>query len=89
MGNLNIVSSVGADKKVCIRYSGIRNKQLMEQLISMGYDAKDSSVTKSTDILLVPYEGFTSSKTSKAGENTMIIPVDYFIENMDNILAIL
>lgn len=89
MGNMNIVSSVGADKKVSIRYSGIRNKQLMEQLISMGYDAKDSSVTKSTDILLVPYEGFTSSKTSKAGENTMILPVDYFIENMDNILAML
>lgn len=84
--HLNIMPSVGTGKKLSIRYSGVRNKQLMEQLISMGYDAKDGSVTKTTDILLVPNEGYVSSKTQKAGPNTKIVPIDHFVSNMDAFL---
>lgn len=75
-----------ADKLV-IRYTGFRNKQLEQQLISMGYDAKDGSVTKNTDILLVPYEGYSEgSKLRKIGPNTKVVPVEEFMEYMDNYL---
>ena len=87
--NMIIVDSYGSSNegKMQIRFSGIRNKQLSEQLNTRGYDADDSgSVTKNTDILLIPYEGFSSSKVTKAMKNpqTKIIPIQEFIDNMDN-----
>ena len=77
-------------QKIEIRFSGIRNKQLSEQLNTAGYDADDSgSVTKNTKILLIPYEGFNSSKVSKAMKNpgTLIIPIQDFIDKMDEYLS--
>ena len=53
----------------------------------MGHDATDGGVTKSTDILLIPYENFTSTKLKKVGENTLIIPVNEFRDNMDKYLS--
>ena len=83
----NIVSSMGRKDGKSIRCTGFRNRELMEQLRSQGYDADDNgSVTKSTDILLVPYEDFSSSKTRKAGPNTIIVPVQEFVENIDKYL---
>lgn len=85
----NVVSSYGkskSDGKV-IRFTGFRNKQLIDHLLSIGIDAGEGSVTKSTDILLIPCEGFTSSKTEKAEKyNIQIVPVDDFIANMDKYL---
>lgn len=69
-----------------IRFTGFRNKELSEKLCEMGHDAGEGGVTKSTDILLIPYPGFTSSKISKCGENTLIIPVEDFINNMNSYL---
>lgn len=67
-----------------IRFTGCRNKQLSELLCNAGFDADDSqSVSKKTDILIVPYEGFKSSKTSKVSENCKIIPIDKFISDME------
>lgn len=86
INNMNIISTKGGGYKTTVRYTGFRNKQLVELLCSMGYDAKDGSVTKTTDILLIPYEGFTSSKTSKVGENTCIIPVQDFCDKLGIIL---
>ena len=75
-------------KKKQIRYTGIsRNKQLIEQLNTAGYDADDSSVTKKTDILLIPYEGFESSKTKKVSDTCIIVPIDEFINNMSKYLG--
>ena len=83
----NVISSRGIKEGKSIRCSGFRNKQLMEQLKSQGYDADDNgSVTKSTDILLVPYEDYSSSKTRKVGPNTIIVTVSEFVENMDKYL---
>ena len=83
----NICPSIDMVQGKSIRCSGFRNKELMEQLRSQGYDADDNgSVTKSTDILLVPYEDYSSSKTRKAGPNTIIVPVQEFVENMDKYL---
>jgi NAD-dependent DNA ligase len=83
----NVVSTRGMKQGKSIRCSGFRNKELMEQLRSRGYDADDNgSVTKSTDILLVPYEDYSSSKTKKVGPDTIIVPVSDFVENIDKYL---
>lgn len=87
VNNCNIISSKNIATKKQIRFTGCRNKQLEEQLCNDGFDADgNASVTKQTDILIVPYEGFTSTKTSKVSENTMIIPIDEFIQNKDKYL---
>ena len=67
-----------------IRFSGCRNLQLQEQLRKLGCDADGSaSVTKETDILLVPFAGFNSTKTKKVGPNCKIVPIVDFINNME------
>lgn len=90
--NFKIIDSFGSNinYKKQIRFTGFRNQQLSQQLITAGYDADDSaSITKKTDILLVPYEGFMSSKVSKAMKNlnTKIVPVQEFVNNMDSYLS--
>lgn len=80
-------SSILESGKMQIRFTGIRNKQLSELLCNAGYDADDSStVTKKTDILLVPYDGFKSSKVSKVSENCKVVPLDQFISNPRNFI---
>ena len=66
-----------------IRATGFRDKILFDKLKEMGFDADDNgSLTKDTDILLVPYEGFASSKTQKATQyGVQIIPVNDFDPN--------
>ena len=83
----NVVVSKGTKSGLSIRFTGFRNQTLMNTLIDMGHDASDKTgVTKTTDILLIPHPNFTSSKTSKVGENTKIIPVQEFIDNMEQYL---
>ena len=89
----NIINSFGMDNsnKIKIRFSGCRNLQLAELLCNSGFDADgDSGVTKDTDILLIPYDGFSSGKVTKAKNNpkTKIIPIDEFITNMDKYIGI-
>lgn len=81
----NIISSYGitTDSKV-IRFTGFRDKNLLEELNRRGINTGEGPVTKNTDILLIPCEGFTSSKTQKADKyNIQIVPVDEFITNID------
>lgn len=81
-----IVNSKGIVQKK-IRVSGFRDPNLMQQLNDMGYDASDKGVTKDTYILLIPGEGYTSSKLSKVGPDTKVIPVDEFKANMEKYLV--
>lgn len=81
-----IINSKGITQKK-IRVSGFRDPELMNQLINMGYDASDKGVTKDTCILLIPGEGYTSSKLSKVGPDTKVIPVDEFKANMNKYLV--
>lgn len=69
-----------------IRFTGFRNKELCKTLCDMGHDASEGGVTKATDILLIPHRGFTSSKTGRCGEHTLIVPVDEFISDMNKYL---
>ena len=84
----NVITSYGNELNTkIIRFTGFRDKALMDKLNSMGFDAGEGSVTKKTDILLVPCEGFTSTKTIKAQkDNIMIVPVEDFINDMDKYL---
>ena len=82
----NVIRTFGFKAVKTIRYTGCRpNEELTEYLFKLGCDARpNASVSRSTDILVVPYEGFTSSKTSKVGENTLVIPIDVFMSSVDN-----
>ena len=90
LDNNMIIDTKGnfASKKQ-IRFSGIRNLQLMELLNTKGYDIDEGSVTKNTDILLIPYQGFSSTKVNKANsqENTIVVPINEFIENSEKYIG--
>jgi hypothetical protein len=90
---MNIVDSFGTnnDNKLQIRFTGFRNQQLVEQLTNLGFDADDNaSVTKKTNILLIPFDGFNSTKVTKAMANpeTLIITKDNFINNSEQIIGV-
>ena len=70
-----------------IRFSGCRNLQLSEQLINLGCDAQSNAgVSKKTDILIVPYEGYSSKKVSKVSDHCKIVAIDDFMSNMQKYL---
>lgn len=81
----NVISSFGMKQGLIIRYTGCRpDDDLTNYLTSKGCDARpDAGVTKNTDILVVPYHGFTSSKVNKVGDNTKIIDMAAFKANPD------
>lgn len=81
----NIILSYGLSEGKTIRYTGCRpDDELTAYLTSKGCDARpDAGVTKNTNILVVPYEGFSSSKTSKAGPDTLIVDISEFKQNLD------
>lgn len=69
-----------------IRFSGVRDKEMESRLNSQGHDCSEGSVTKNTDYLIIPFNGYTSSKVTKAMEynaknpnhQIMIITLDEF-----------
>lgn len=72
-----------------IRFTGFRNRELEEQLNSMGHDCDgNAGVTKSTSYLLVPHEGYNQgSKCSKAMKyGVPIVSVQTFMDNLDQYL---
>ena len=74
-------------KQKQIRFTGCRNLQLSEQLNKLGYDADGKAgVTQSTDILIVPYKGFTSNKVSRVSKNCQIVTMDEFVSDMQKYL---
>lgn len=81
----NLISSYGLETGKVIRFTGCRpDEELYLYLTNRGCDARgDAGVTKNTDILVVPYIGFSSSKVSKAGESTIIVDMAEFKSNTD------
>ena len=72
-----------------IRWTGCRDEALESQLEQMGYDASSKlSVTKTTNMLIVPYVGFQSTKMNKCGPNTLIVPIDELKSNMEYYLSL-
>lgn len=76
-----------------IRFSGVRDPELMMTLCNIGHDCSEGSVTKKTDFLIIPYLGFESTKTKTAekyradGSNIKIIPLNEFKLNQDTYLG--
>lgn len=84
----NLVSSYNMKPAKSIRFTGCRDADLEKYLVSRGYDCNSkASVTKTTNILLVPEIGFNSEKTRKAGDATQIIQIDEFKKNIDYYLS--
>lgn len=81
----NIISSLGMKARKIIRFTGCRpDDDLYNYLTFKGCDAnKDGGVTKNTDILVVPYIGFVSSKTNKIGLGTRVVDMAAFKANPD------
>lgn len=83
----NIIDSKFIKTRKTIRFTGCRDHMLEDTLRSQGYDADgNGSVTKNTDILIVPYSGFSSTKTAKVGENTIVVSLDEFKSNLSKYL---
>ena len=87
LDNFNIIDSKYIRYGKQIRFSGCRDANLEAELKARGHDAdSNSGVTKKTDILLIPYDGYSSTKTAKAPESCITIPLGEFRENMDKYL---
>ena len=82
---LNVCTSRDCEHTLKIRFTGCRPDSETERYLEFkGYDARgDASVTKDTDILVVPYIGFSSSKVKKAGRNTRIMDMASFMANIN------
>lgn len=68
INRLEVESTYGRNNNLPqIRFSGVRNHELEQRLQALGYDADgDKNVSKTTSILVVPYEGYASNKVNKA-----------------------
>ena len=87
LDNFNVVDSKFIKYGKQIRFSGCRDGYLEDRLKALGHDADGSAgVTKKTDILLIPYDGYSSTKTTKAPESCMIITLGEFSQNLDKYL---
>lgn len=81
--NFHIINTIGSlnQKSFNIRFTGFRDTELVEYLNNIGCDADDNAgVTKNTDILLTPYDGYTQgNKYQKAIKyGIKVIPVNEF-----------
>lgn len=74
----NVICTYGQkDNRLTVRFTGIRDKDLEQAFIDKGFDADgNKSVTKDTNILIVPYIGFRSSKTDKVKPDCMILDIN-------------
>ena len=94
----NIIFSKGNNdeqlsSRKTIRFTGVRDMELMMSLCNLGHDCSEGSVTKKTDILIVPYIGFESTKTkvvdkyNNTGSNIKVVSLNDFKLNQDTYLG--
>lgn len=83
----NVYRSFGCvENKPEVRFTGVRDAALEQAFCNAGYDADGKkSVTKKTSILIIPYMGFTSSKTSKLSSTSMVMTPDMARAYLSNI----
>ena len=85
--NANIQPYVAKSGKK-IRFSGFRSEEFAKTLEEHGFIVDmNAGVTKDTFALLVPYVGYSSSKTKRAESlGVMIVPVADFVQNFESYL---
>lgn len=85
----NIIQSIGMAKGTKIRFTGVRDQELVN-FVKANYptcDIGEGGVTKDTNILIIPYENFTSTKTANAVKNgIMLVPLSEFKSNIEKYL---
>ena len=70
-----------------IRFTGCRDVSLVVQLTNLGHDIGEGSVTKETNILIIPHAGYTSSKVDKAMKlGILCLPLSEFKDNLEKYL---
>ena len=85
----NVISTKGL-KPLQIRWTGIRDMNLMEKLELLGCDARDTSVTKDTNILIVPNMNYQSGKVSTAVKyGVKIMPYNEVKQKVDAGISLL
>jgi NAD-dependent DNA ligase len=74
----NVTRTFGSNTLLIqVRFTGIRDIKLEEAFNKAGFDADgEKSVTKKTAILIIPYYGYTSSKTKKINPDCILMTVD-------------
>jgi NAD-dependent DNA ligase len=83
----NIIRTKGTYLGKSVRYTGVRNSALDEILNDLGFDADgEGSITKSTDIVIVPYAGYQSAKLSKISDTCIVVPITDIMANPSNYL---
>ena len=84
----NVIYTYGK-KEITVRWTGCRDSALESLLCSQGIDANSrNSVTKKTNILVVPYTGYMSDKVKKKGEQTLVVPLEEFKGNFNYYLSL-
>ena len=87
--DFTVINSKEIDKGKVIRFTGVRDEELVNRIKTLypNTDIGEGGVTKATNILVVPYEGFTSTKTAKAVKyGTIIITPKELYENIQRYL---
>lgn len=80
--NLEVINSKNI-YSLKIRFTGVRDRELEMKLTSMGHDASEGSVTKDTDMLVVPSLQHESFKTKKASQyNIRIMTIRQLVNEM-------
>ena len=83
----NVIRTYGR-KEIIVRWTGCRDSDLESTLCALGIDANSKlSVTKNTNILVVPYTGYYSSKVSKLSNDAIVVPLDEFKNNFEYYLS--
>jgi NAD-dependent DNA ligase len=93
----NVISTVHSKFKntsgTKVRYSGVRDEDLVNMLQAKCNISSTAGLTKDTSYLIIPYVGYTSTKVSKAleynaqGADIRIIPLDEFKDNLKHFIV--
>lgn len=87
MLKFNIIDSMNIKYGKQIRFTGCRDKALEDKLKALGHDADgNAGVTKKTDILIIPYEGFSSTKINKVSDDCIVVTLSEFNQNPEKYL---
>lgn len=67
-------NNIGIQDRKSVRFTGFRSEELTKAFNDAGFDADgNKSVTKKTDILIIPYYGFDSTKLHKISPTCRIL----------------
>lgn len=80
----NVTSHKYNNNSKKIRFTGVRDKELVDYVKKLGHDIGEGSVTKDTSMLIVPTETYESSKVETAKKYDIpIITINEFKNNLD------